>query len=166
MTNSELEKKIEELSAQIEALKSELKEEKPKGEIWKPKLGEEFSYIDTYSETYTIQNVGSDDIEELIECGNAFQGDEKAEFEANREKYTRLFRQYIEQHNGYKLNWKHADPSKWYVYYNWEKEEIYYDNCYQEQGMGVYGTSKQVMQDAVEFVGHENFLRYIIGVEE
>jgi len=164
MTNKELEKKIEELSAQIEALKGKLKQENPKGDIWKPKLGEEFSYIDTYSETFTIQNVGSDDIEELIECGNAFQGDEKAEFEAQRGKYTRLFRQYVEQHSK-PLNWYDYREEKWSVSYDWDLKELRFNYVNSEQGMEVYGSSEEVMQEAVAFIGEENMKKYVLGVE-
>ena len=161
MTNKELEKKIEELSAQIEALKGEMKKETPKGEIWKPKVGKIYYYIDYAGNVFSgecYSNV------ELV-AGNMYPTEEKAQFEANREKYTRLFRQYVEQHSE-PLDWKNKEQEKWCVSYNHLWERLIYQKDFDVQGAGIYGSSEEVMQEAVEFVGRENFLRYIIGVEE
>ena len=55
MTNKEIEKKIAELSAQIEALKGEIKKETPKGEIWKPKKGDIYWYVDELGDVYSFE---------------------------------------------------------------------------------------------------------------
>ena len=162
MTNKELEKKIEELSAQIEAIRGELKE-KTKGAIWKPKEWEQFWYIGANSGVNTLEF--HDEYVDLVECGNAFNSKEKAEFEANREKYTRLFRQYVEQHSE-PLDWSDGSFNKWCVYYDWQVDTIGYDNVCCMKGMGVCGSSAEVMREAVEFVGEEYVKRYILSVEE
>jgi len=160
MTNKELEKKIEELSAQIEALRGELK---AKGKIWKPKEWEQFWYIGANSEAITLEF--RNEYKDLVECGNAFNSKEKAEFEAKREKYTRLFRQYVEQHSE-PLNWKDDLQAKWYVDYDHEYKKIEYLANHSLQSMEVYGSSEEVMREAVEFIGEENIKRYILSVEE
>lgn len=160
MTNKEIEKKIEELNAQIEALKSEIKTEKPKGEIWKPKVGKIYYYIDYAGNVFSgecYSNV------ELV-AGNMYPTEEKAQFEANREKYTRLFRQYVEQHSE-PLNWKDCDKEKWCVSYNHIWDRLLYQKDYDIQGMDIYGSSEEVMREAVEFVGVENMKKYVLGVE-
>ena len=119
MTNKEIEQKIAELSAQIEALKGEIKTETPKSEIWKPKKGDIFWYIDSVGKVFSGECFS--DLE--LVAGNMFPTEKKAEFEAQREKYTRLFRQYVEQHSE-PLDWKDCDKEKWYVYYNMPAQEI------------------------------------------
>ena len=160
MTNKELEEKIEELSAQIKALKSELKKETPKGEIWIPKEGEFFWYVDEFGEVY-----GTTDRDYMkIGIGNCYPTEEKAEFEAQREKYTRLFRQYVEQHSE-PLNWNIGCFNKWYVYYDYDTENIHFNVCASTRCMEVYGSSKEVMRDAVAFIGEDNVKKYVLGVE-
>lgn len=160
--NKKLKEKVEELSAQIEVLKGELKEEKPKGEIWKPKHLEKYWYVDLNNE---IEYALRGESEEEVADGNCYPTEEKAEFEAQREKYTRLFRQYVEQHSE-PLNWKDDLQSKWFVNYEHEYNKIEYLANHSYQSMVVYGSSEEVMREAVDFVGRENFLRYVIGVEE
>ena len=160
MTNKELEKKIKELSAQIDALKGELKEETPKGEIWKPEEGEACWTVGKYGNVF--KEYGNT---LLIENGNCYPTEKKAQFEAQREKYTRLFRQYVEQHSE-PLDWSDVRQEKWYVFYDWELKRICFNYICGEQGMEVYGSSEEVMQDAIDFVGRENYLRYVLGVQD
>lgn len=106
MTVEQLEKKIAELQKQLNEKKGE--------KVWKPLRGETYFYVDDDG------TIGEDTNNELrvdldkINFGNCYQTDEKAEFEANREKYTRLFRQYVEQHSE-PLNWNDQYQTKHYV---------------------------------------------------
>ena len=159
MTNKEIENKIEELSIQIEALKEELKET-PKREIWEPKKGDTYWYIDYAGKVFSGECFGN---LELV-SGNMYPTEEKAQFEANREKYTRLFRQYVEQHSE-PLDWSDDNQAKWCVDYDHSRGKICFDNIEEWQGMEVYGSSKEVMQEAVDFVGEENMIKYVLGVK-
>lgn len=164
----EFNNKIDELTKQVkkEEEQEEEKAKMPKGEIWKPQ--DEFWYIredicdDELVERSTIDWYSNN----WIEIGNAYPTKEKAEFEANREKYTRLFRQYVEQHSE-PLDWGNSEQGKWCVYFDYADKSIFFNcRCACKEAGGIYASSKEVLQEAIEFVGEENFKKYILSLEE
>jgi len=173
MKKEELKKRVEELEKEIDELKSELEKKETVGEIWKPKRNEKYYYInytcDNGVDSYinNLDNVDS----RLIESGNCYQTGEKAEFEANREKYTRLFRQYVEQHSE-PLDWNDRYCKKFMTYYNYNKKEIEYwtydenDSFIMKDAFQIYASSEEVIQEAIEFIGEDNFKKYILEIGE
>lgn len=169
MTKKELEDKISELEKQLVELKGELEKEDskmPVGEIWKPEENEEyyFNYFDGLTDYYRNEFDNEDTM--LMQIGNCYHTREKAEFEANREKYTRLFRQYVEQHSE-PLDWKNSNEKKYTLYYEYIGKKIKYDNfsvC--RYFSTIYASSEEVLKEAVDFVGEENVKKYILEIGE
>lgn len=169
MNKEELQNKISEVEKMLCELKDELEDmeekEAEKGKIWKPDKGEEYWYIDFDGKIYKEANNEVNVDRAIINLGNCYPTKEKAEFEANREKYTRLFRQYVEQHSE-PLDWENDDQPKYYI--DWfEKEDVQYNYsfCCQTPFV-IYASSKEVLQDAIGFIGEKNFLEFVLEVKE
>ena len=161
-----MQEQVAEFNKQLNELKKEYEQaETPKSEIWKPQEGEEFWYVDYAGDVEETSFYGGYGDTHCVDIGNAYPTEEKAQFEADREKYTRLFRQYVEQHSE-PLDWSDSNQEKWYVYYDNVGKTLYYMYNTIAQNIEVYGSSEEVMRDAVDFVERDNFLRYIIGVKE
>lgn len=168
MTKKELENKISELEKQLVELKGELEKkdsEMPVGEIWKPKEGESYVWHNIFTDDYYEESNTCTDFDILImNSGSAYPTKEKAEFEANREKYTRLFRQYVEQHSE-PLDWNNNEQIKYCVYYNYKGQNIKYLECYGYSFLScICASSKEVLQDAIDFVGEGNVKKYILEI--
>lgn len=168
MTKKELENKISDLEKQIIELKGELEKEDgkiPVGEIWKPKEGESYVCYSIFTDDYCkeLNTCTNFDIR-VMNSGIAYPTEEKAEFEANREKYTRLFRQYVEQHSE-PLDWKFYKQPK-YLIKCYEDKFTFDYNISAPKPFVIYASSIQVLKDAVDFVGEENVKKYILEINE
>lgn len=170
MTKKELENIIGVLEQQIAELKEDSKKKDSKkisvGQIWKPEKEER--YYNCFDGTIEWEINFFDDLDmKLMDIGNCYPTEEKAEFEAQREKYTRLFRQYVEQHSE-PLDWNNDKQIKYFAYYNrFKTQEIQYWQSYVCLSLGViYASRKEVLKEAIEFVGEENVKKYILEIGE
>lgn len=139
--------------------------EKPNGEIWKPEFGEDYWYIDNGDGEETGYHEGFYD-KRVVEFGNYFETKEEAEFHAKVQKYTNLFRKYVDEHSE-PLDWGRDDQDKYYSYYDYRISQIYFDCAcrYKQQGT-IYASSKEVLEEAISFVGKKNAIKYVLGVEK
>ena len=163
MKKQEIKDKIAELEKQICKLQKELED---CGDIWKPKEDEKyyFNYGDGETDFYT--NDFDDKDAHLMGVGNCYPTRKKAQFEANREKYTRLFRQYVEQHSE-PLNWGNEEQYKCYMFYDYENKKIRYSVSYTyKASFIIYASSEQVLKEAIDFVGEDNVKKYILEIGE
>lgn len=165
MTKSEIKDKIAELEKEICELQEALED---CAEIWQPEEGETFflevnGIIDTFR-----YNKYSDEFDyRATKGGRAYPTKEKAEFEANREKYTRLFRQYVEQHSE-SLDWHNIDQAKYFISHYEDSEKAFildYDFAAQKPFV-IYADCIQLLKDAINFVGESNIKKYILQCEE
>lgn len=157
---------LEKLKQQLEEISKRIAElEKPKKEIWMPEVGEDFWYItDTGSVADACYDKDAFD-DEVCDWGNFFKTEAEAEYQANVQKYTNLFRKYVEEHSE-PLDWGCDDQDKFYSYYDYRNCKIYFDCVcrYKRQGT-IYASSKEVLEDAISFVGKENVIKYVLGVK-
>lgn len=156
---------LEQLKQQLEEISKKIAElEKPKKEIWMPEVGEDFWYItDTGSVADACYDKDAFD-DEVCDWGNFFKTEAEAEYQANVQKYTNLFRKYVEEHSE-PLDWRDAQ-AKYLSYYDYTNNQIYFDRAYSCRRQGViYASSEEVLEEAISFVGEENFLEYVLGVK-
>lgn len=170
MNKEELQNRISEVEKMLCELKDELEDmeekEVEKGKIWEPAYREEYWYIDCCGGVHKDSNFNIYSDKNAINIGNCYPTKEKAEFEANREKYTRLFRQYVEQHSE-PLDWEDEEQRKYYCYYNLIAGEIFYDYRLTNQcAFAIYASSEEVLQEAIDFIGKKNFLEFVMEVKE
>lgn len=167
LSQEEYERRIKELQDELEELKKvKVEDNKPKkGEIWKPdlKTQEYYYYIGDFGTAKTYRaNCPNDDIR--ISDGNFYKTEEEAKHQANVQKYTNLFRKYVEEHSE-PLDWN-SGTYKYYVYYSFWSNQIKIDYYYSSKTQGViYASSSEVLEDAIEFVGKENVIKYVLGVD-
>ena len=166
-----IDKKIEKLEKEflekIQKLKDELKEEND-SIIWKPKNKDKFY---SYSLDGVVEFCISDAVDrgyfdrmmKIIEIGNYYKTKEEAEFKMNAHKYNNLFQKYINehQHPGYKQTEK-----TFIIFDEHTKEMRLFDSSAEidivrESKMMINGLSL-VVADAINFIGSENFIKYIL----
>jgi len=162
MTLKELKKQIEEINKKIKELE---KQKSKKGYIWKPNLNEEYYSIRTAGGISSyINNQKIIDIFRF-EIGNYYKTEKEAFYQAKVQKYTNLFRKYIEEHSE-PIDWD-KQQSNWALVYNtYQKEIAYYPEPILKYQGTIYASSKEVLQEAIDFVGKENVIKYVLGVNE
>ena len=155
---------LEKLKQQLEEISKKIAElEKPKGEIWKPEIGEDYWYI---TDTGTVADACYDEDNfdnEVFDCGNFFKTEAEAEYQAKVQKYTNLFRKYVEEHTK-PLDWNNVNQCKCYAYYSSYQDAIGFYTEHHKKLQGViYASEQQILEDAISFVGEENAIKYVLG---
>lgn len=176
LTEKQFNDKISELEQQIAELKEQLEkkpdDKMPVGKIWRPKERETYYFNQCDGETdsfFQSYNLGTEEEKIIskifISIGNCYPTEEKAKFEAQREKYTRLFRQYVEQHSE-PLNWNNEDQIKYTLYYDHEEQKIdcWTTKKYYHLG-NIYASGRKVLKEAIDFVGEDNVKKYILEIK-
>lgn len=165
---SNLKKELADLKERLAKLEEQVKKQDNKsksGEIWKPKKDEDYYTVDGDGSIYNFSNTYDDGEDPYIDNGNYYRTKEEAEFEAQCEKYTRLYRKYVEKHSE-PLDWKDSAQDKWYAIYDFQTNSILYDWADGATDMNIFANNKQILEDAIEFIGKDNFKKYVLRVEE
>lgn len=143
-------------------------EQKPKKEltIWKPKDGDKYYFINHYG---NIEGTQYDDEDQFdtrnVGNGNAYSTIDDAQRFLLINKFSDLYRKYVEQHSG-ELCWNNFSQDKWYAYYDHRHDKIDISCDYEGKCQGiVYADTKQTIIDAIKFIGEKNMLRYVFEVD-
>lgn len=157
----ELEQKIEQLQKQLDELKK-VKEKK-----WIPAENELYYFVSDNLEVHNADNTNRSFFDiPRIEIGNCFKTKEEAQFVSDKIKYTLMFKHYVEEHNE-PLDWEDVHQPKWFIYYNYTMHYVDYDIYIKEKQQGsIYATSKQIIEDAIAYIGKDNVKKYILEVED
>lgn len=167
LSQEEYERRIAELQNELEELKKvKVEDNKPKkGEIWKPDFGKIYYYLDFINEVCPTANNEIVIDADVFRCGNFYKTKEEAEYQSNVQKHTNLFRKYVEEHSE-PLDWEDTKQDKWFLKWSFYSHIIDYDICNKLKYQGViYASSKEILDDAIEFVGKENVIKYVLGVD-
>ena len=167
MTKQEIQAQIKELQDKFNILSSELEkcENKAVLSIWKPKESEKYYSIDG---DYSVQcYTNDDDFDKYrIETGNCYKTSEEAEFEVQREKYTGLYRKYVKEHSE-PMDFTDTKLKKFYAYWDMDIREIEIANHKEYiDSFQIYGSSEEIIRNAIEFIGKDNFMKYILEIKE
>ena len=168
LSQEEYERRIKELQDELEELKKiKIEDNKPKkGEIWKPDFEKVYYYLDFTNEVCpTVNNETAIDAN-IFECGNFYKTKEEAEYQANVQKYTALFRKYVEEHSE-PLSWNNVNARKYFLKWSFYDETFIFDYYCGAKAQGtIFASSTEILEDAIEFVGKENVIKYVLGVDE
>lgn len=156
------------IKERIEELKKELAmlEEKAAKEVWKPEVGEQYYYVDIDGGVsfWTVDESTEID-KNVIEYGNYYKTEEEAEHQAKVQKYTNQFRKYVEAHSE-KIDWGNQHQDKYNIYFDTREKKIKYNWQQIYKSASIYASSKEVLKDAIEYVGEANVIQYVLGVED
>lgn len=163
MTQQEYENKIKDLEKQIEELKM-AKIEEPQSKRWKPEYDDDYWYVDSFGIVKdTSRNTDSFDNWTML-TGNCFKTKEEAEEHKKQIEYTARYKNYIEEHSE-PLDWENDNQRKYFACYNFYKEEISCDYCYEFLSFDIYASSVEIILDAIKEIGEDNFKKYVLGVK-
>ena len=157
---------LEQLKQQLEEISKKIAElEKPKKEIWEPEIGECYWYIAGIGSAADACDDEDDFDNAVFACGNFYKTEAEAEYQAKVQKYTNLFRKYVEEHSE-PLDWGCDDKCKYYLYYDYANNHICFGFAFHHKEQGtIYASSEEVLEEAISFVGKENVIKYVLGVK-
>lgn len=159
---------IENFNKMLGLINENNEEQKPKKEltIWAPKDGEKYYFIDLYGRVDScLFNAGDSFDSQMMAIGNVYQTKEDAERFALINRFTNLYRKYIEEHDEI-VDWHDYCEEKWYAFYNYKENRIDISCDYDGQCQGVvYATNRQIIVDAIDFIGEKNMLQYVLEIE-
>ncbi|MEG1529003.1 MAG: hypothetical protein RR405_01510 [Clostridia bacterium] len=157
------------LKDETKALILALADKEIKEEYFVPKDRETYwtSYINPDGTCSAIEYSYDGDAydEYLIKINNCFRTREEAIFYSICNYNIKRFEAYVDMRSK-KLDWNNVNQPKYYIYYNFKKGDIghSFSNLCKSQGT-VYASSEQILKDAINDIGEENFLKYVMKVE-
>lgn len=160
--------KINDEEIEVEITEKELKklEEKKPRVRWRAGKGDKYWYV---SGGATLFNITEDDWEvdkDRYSVGNYFKTKEEAEFHRNELVYTQMLKDYVYEHD-VELDWDNARLEKYFLMYDVQTKEIKFCSSYTYKSQGsIYASNKQVLLDAIKFVGEKNVKKYIFKMEK
>jgi len=137
----------------------------PKKELFEEGKDSWFLTSDGYILEEEINDCTLATCKKVYEQGNLFFSEEDAEFERDRRKYYYQVKHFLDEHNG-KIDWNNtSDQWKYNAYYNTLSKEISICSfLYGKDAHSLYATSEEIMQQAIDLIGEENFKKYILEV--
>ena len=165
MNREELESTIKRLEEELSTLRNELNN-KPLFEFWIPEDGEPYFFADYINNNILLSSWADDTVDsERYNAGAIYKNREQAVYEANCMKYKHLYRRYIQEHTA-PLDWQDDTQIKYYACWDFFYDCFKADYCSQYKDAGIdYASSEQIIHDAIEFVGLNNFKKYVLEIE-
>ena len=147
----ELENKINELASEIEKLKAE-----KENELWKPKDGDKYWYINTSGWGLTTVWHGDIADESRYALGNVFKTIEEADFRAEQLKVEAELRRFSRPFDEDELNY--------IIYIHRHMNKINIDDYSNIQCGNIHFASEEIAQKAIDTVGEERIKKYYFGI--
>lgn len=133
--------------------------------VWKPKYGEKY-YSILSGEIYDIKFENSDECNGDYEIGNYYQTYEEAKYERDCQIYLTKYKRWLEEHNK-PIDWNNSEQRKWYAYYDYYRRGMGYSFTFSCKKQGsLYATSEQIIDDFKNEIGEDNYIKYILRVED
>lgn len=164
MTQQEYENKIKELQDELEQLKA--------AKI----AGSEKRYKPVDKQIYWVVYDGADKVAEVnwvnsdfdnwnYLTGNCFKTEEEAEEYKKQIEYTARYKNYIEEHSE-PLDWNDGSQMKYGAWFGFASKKVNIEQTAQGKQQGaIYASSKEIIEDAIEEIGEDNFKKYVLGVK-
>lgn len=98
--------------------------------------------------------------------GNYFKTKKEAEFEREKRLVYQELKDYAIEHNEGKINFYNQEQDKFYISYRSNENRLVISYTYTWYDMlGVYFTSKEIAQNAINTIGEDRIKKYLFGVE-
>ena len=157
---------IEEAQRKLDEARKKLDEYNTWYKRWKPKLNEEYYYINQVSATFRDVNNEFDIDVARYRTYNCFKTKKQAELEAEKILVRRQLEDIARRLNkGEKIDWSDENQYKWYIVYNTTFGfAIYSVSENTIQGV-VYCLDKNFLNIAIQEIGEERLKKYLRGEE-
>ena len=157
---------IEEAQRKLDEARKKLDEYNTWYKRWKPKLNEEYYYINQVSATFRDVNNEFDIDVARYRTYNCFKTKKQAEVEAENILVRRQLEDIARRLNkGEKIDWSDENQYKWYIVYNTTFGfAIYSVSENTIQGV-VYCLDKNFLNIAIQEIGEERLKKYLRGEE-
>lgn len=148
-------KQLEELKSKIE----ELKQEYESDNRWKPKLGEDYWWVDVDGELYKDKWDNGEFDNNLFNHTDIFPTEEQAEFDRERKRIRRELMKYSKEFESGGDNWTIRYDHNYGIF-------ITYYIRYIQVPFTIYFESKEITRKAIKEVGEDRIKKYLFGVED
>lgn len=150
--------KLEEIKAKIEELKQEYELEEETDNRWKPRLGEDYWWVNTYGNVCDDKWGNFDFENDIFNHTDISPTEEQAEFDAERKRIRRELmkygRNFVPGHDNWAFN------------YNYRDRIIgYWNSKFSCHPFAIYFESEEMAKKAVEEVGADRIKKYLFGVK-
>lgn len=134
-----------------------------------PKYGEEYWYLDSCGDRSWTEWEDSDADEWGLSQGNYFRTEAEAEeYKVKLETKAKYCKLAVESWGGEKVDWNNGEKAKWHNTYDYENKGtgIGCDTFIQRRSNNMYFKSTKLAKQAIEEIGEDNFLKYVLEGEE
>lgn len=142
-----------------------IKKANAESKVWKPKLRDDYWFINNRGVDYFNSN--EDQIDDfLYSVGNCFKTKEEAEFALERQKVITELKRFAEENNEYELDWHNGKQNKYEIYYDASDEKIDVYWFYTNKRNLIYFSSEKIAREAIKTIGEDRLKKYYFEVED
>ena len=132
--------------------------EAEKAKEW-PKIGSPFCFVNTLFQVCYRSNFSPQDPEHVTyaETGNCFRTLAEGEYAAKCAKYRAMYRAMGRPFLNRGTNWS--------VWYDIPSDSFMFQNDLEAIGESTYFSTKEDCKKAIDSIGRENFIHYVLGID-
>ena len=152
------------ITKEIELTEEQAKQfEKPK--VWKPKIGDIYSFVDTFGGITKVAWMAWGVDNARLALGIAAETEEECEFIRKKMLVTKQLRDYADEHNE-PIDWGNYKQAKYLIGWDFYSKKLQISGYWTFKGIDVYFSSEEITKAAVKEVGEENVKKYYLGVKD
>lgn len=165
MNISEINNKIERMETELAELKTIVAQANEYDSKWKPEKGEKYYYPVPTSEDnglYLSSIWSEDDIDKYnYVAGMVYRTKEEA-IDVGKRMYYRHW--YESMSDVTPQMWEDSYIPKYFAYLSWLYKSIKYVYSTDSFAQNVYFSSEEKCSEAIDKIGEDNFIRYVLGI--
>lgn len=153
------EKEYEERIAKLEKELKELKETKIEDDEF-PRLGDQYWFVST--DGYVVYACWGDN------SFDNYRKDFLRIFKTKKEckRYLEIQKAFKEEAKNFEPNWKDDNQDKYYLYYDYNRDNIEIILAWSNRAATLYFESREVLEELISRFGKEDIKKYYFGIEE
>lgn len=152
-------KEYEERITKLEKELNELKEAKIEDDEF-PKHGQAYWFVDV--DGYVVCDYWGNSA--IDKCRKDFVRIFKTKKEC--ERYSEIQKAFKEESGNFESNWKDASQDKYYLYYDYDGDNIEIILAWSNRAATLYFESREVLEELISRFGKEDIKKYYFGIEE
>lgn len=152
-------KEYEERIAKLEKELDELKEVEIVDDEF-PRLGEQYCFVDT--DGYVVYAYWGDN------TIDNYRKDFLRIFKTKKEckRYLEIQKAFKEESKNFEPNWKDGSQDKYYLYYDYDRDNIEIILAWSNRAATLYFESREVLEELIARFGEEDIKKYYLGIED